>query len=630
MELYPAHVHSWTQSDRLAIAMKFQENGFDFFHPATYNLLTKGGITQVDFPIHDYVIALISKFSGTGLIITFRMYNLLYLIIGLFFFYRSLITFGVSANKALLILAFLQTIPFLVYYQNGFLPSIPSFANFCIGLYFVIKFYRLQKISDYIWASFFLTLAALARLPFSIFLLALLLERALKMIQGRDLKWKQILLPLIGLLMVITYFFYNSHLGDKYGSMFLSSFRTLEDRESLSYVLSESWDRWRFSLIGPFHLIILGLAIIVLWVQRKNLSLNELNKRLLTLLLISSLGAVSYFYLMGLQFIDHDYYYIDSFLPCLSMTLILISYLIRIPPKWYTSAAAFSLIAIISMYSHAKGILDYRYNSSSESRAHFQYKAFSSAVGSLDDWGIKKEDTLAIFDISSTNVPFTLWGNHGYTSLNSGKIAAENLLSKDFDHAVLIDSFKISDSYFDYPGIANKLEYKAGNKWVSIYKKQRPPYDSKKFFKSLYLQFQSDFENSPDSTLDLNEGGNRRILDDLMGQSLKIDEEDEYNLTIKLPIEEQMLGKDLQIALQTDLFPTDSAKGLQIVIQLEEYYFSYYIENEIDEIQNWQKINFFRRIPANYLKAGSELKIYFWNPSSSQSYVDNYHLIIYE
>ena len=52
MSRYPAYVHAWTQSDRIAIAQNFQQNGFDFFHPATYNLLTKDGITQVDFPIH--------------------------------------------------------------------------------------------------------------------------------------------------------------------------------------------------------------------------------------------------------------------------------------------------------------------------------------------------------------------------------------------------------------------------------------------------------------------------------------------------------------------------------------------------------------------------------------------------
>ena len=42
LDKYPAYIHAWTQSDRLALAMNFQENNFDFFHPATYSLLTKG------------------------------------------------------------------------------------------------------------------------------------------------------------------------------------------------------------------------------------------------------------------------------------------------------------------------------------------------------------------------------------------------------------------------------------------------------------------------------------------------------------------------------------------------------------------------------------------------------------
>src|SRR5690554_6312534 len=82
MDEYPSYVHAWTQTDRLALAMNFQKNNFDFFHPATYNLLTKDGITQVDFPMHDYLVAVFSKIFNTNLIFTFRLYNLIYTLIG--------------------------------------------------------------------------------------------------------------------------------------------------------------------------------------------------------------------------------------------------------------------------------------------------------------------------------------------------------------------------------------------------------------------------------------------------------------------------------------------------------------------------------------------------------------------
>src|SRR5690606_19204050 len=100
MSEYPSYVHAWTQSDRMGLAMNFQEKGFDFFHPSTYNLLTKDGVTQVDFPIHDYLAAAISSFFNSDLVFTFRFYNLIYSLIGLFFFFRLVLLITKSDRRA--------------------------------------------------------------------------------------------------------------------------------------------------------------------------------------------------------------------------------------------------------------------------------------------------------------------------------------------------------------------------------------------------------------------------------------------------------------------------------------------------------------------------------------------------
>ena len=60
--LFPSFIHAWTQSDRYSLALGFLNNGFDFFHPQTFNLITVDGITRVDFPIHEYLVAIIMKF----------------------------------------------------------------------------------------------------------------------------------------------------------------------------------------------------------------------------------------------------------------------------------------------------------------------------------------------------------------------------------------------------------------------------------------------------------------------------------------------------------------------------------------------------------------------------------------
>ena len=64
INLFPSFIHAWTQSDRYAIALRFLDNGFDFFHPATFNLQTLEGITRVDFPINEFIVAISMKIFG--------------------------------------------------------------------------------------------------------------------------------------------------------------------------------------------------------------------------------------------------------------------------------------------------------------------------------------------------------------------------------------------------------------------------------------------------------------------------------------------------------------------------------------------------------------------------------------
>ena len=97
---FPMHTHAWTQSDRLALAYGFVNNGLNFFEPETFSLLknesniedwkfpTNQSITAVDFPIHDFVPAIVMKLSGNKAPWIFRLYILLYSFIGLYVLFK--------------------------------------------------------------------------------------------------------------------------------------------------------------------------------------------------------------------------------------------------------------------------------------------------------------------------------------------------------------------------------------------------------------------------------------------------------------------------------------------------------------------------------------------------------------
>ena len=164
---FPQYKHSWAQCDRYAIALGFVNNGGDFFHPETFiynnqfpdgNFMTvmKSSITSVDFPIYDYLVSFVMRISGSTDPWCFRVFVFLYSIIGLFFLYKLTTLFTNSVVKSAVVVLFALTSPTFLYYQAGFLPTIPSLANCMIALYFLFKFYKENTKKDFYWFIFFL------------------------------------------------------------------------------------------------------------------------------------------------------------------------------------------------------------------------------------------------------------------------------------------------------------------------------------------------------------------------------------------------------------------------------------------------------------------------------------------
>lgn len=630
MHQYPAFVHSWTQSDRLALAMNFQDNGFDFFHPATFNLLTKDGVTQVDFPIHDYLVALIGEIFNWDLVKVFRWYNLIFSLIGAVFFYKVALLIHRSPLKAIFTTIFIFSLPFMVFYQNGFLPSIPSFSCFAIALYYLVL-YRSKPHSStiYLLSILFFTLAALPRIPFTIFLVALIGERIFHFIRTKKIDWLGLLSPLIGIGLVFSYYLYNQSLAETYGSQFLNEFLYPDSIGEFYQNITDSWERWNWQLISPFHALSL---IIFLVIGLKQIKQEGFSNRKQIFLLIYSLialpGVFLYYVLMQKQFIDHDYYYIDSFLPLFSLFLLLLVAEVKIPSSWFSTSAVLALIFLIGFYSMARDSQEDRYTPAFNDRSNYTFEVFKASEADLRAWGVEKEDTLLLLDVQSTNIAFTLWENHGYTTMNSGKDSTITALNRVFDYAIILDSFKISDSYLDFPAIAEHLKLLASNGDLSLYEKKSTNSGKGSFFENLVLNCESDFEEQffCDS-IRLQEDKLIQIEDSLK-KSYQLGKNAEFDLSQSKLLDESTLRKDLIVGLKASYLAKDSAKEMQLVISIPPFYTSFYLENELQQNSKWEQKVFKTKIPAQYLAEGKELKIYFWNPKSKSIFIDNYQLIV--
>jgi len=98
-------------------------------------------ITAVDFPIHNFIPAVFMKIAGIKSVWIFRSYILLYSFIGLYFLFKLSLLYTGNVLKSVFVVLFAGTSPVFVYYQGGFLPTIPSLSNAIIGIYFYTKYY---------------------------------------------------------------------------------------------------------------------------------------------------------------------------------------------------------------------------------------------------------------------------------------------------------------------------------------------------------------------------------------------------------------------------------------------------------------------------------------------------------
>ena len=335
---FPSFTHAWAQSDRFALALGFENNGFNFFKPETFVLNhqfpdnwetpSNTSITAVDFPIHEYIIALFMKIFHSNSPLIFRGYIFIYSIIGMTFLYKTVSLLTNSRLSSLLILFIGLTSPIFVYYQNGFLPTIPSLSNGIIGLYFYLKYRNLALKKHFILAFIFLVLAALSRSTFLVLLVSVCCSIFFKWLKEREntrLYFKTIF---ISFLLLTSYFLYNHLLREQFGSIFLNHLLPIRSWNHFIEVVSVIKSNWIFHYFSKGHYwIFLFIILQFLYFKFvKKIVISKLQIVAFKLVGWLFLGNILFFIVMGRQFQEHDYYFLDTFfLPILLLFSVLLS-----------------------------------------------------------------------------------------------------------------------------------------------------------------------------------------------------------------------------------------------------------------------------------------------------------------
>ena len=482
MDEYPKHIHAWAEQDHYALALGFINNGFDLFHPETmiYNkqfpnwwkTASDNTITAVDFPIHEYCVSLLMKLFGSTSPWVFRIWTLLWALIGLLYLYRVAFWVTQKFSKSLFVCFIALCSPVFIYYSNGFLPSIPAFALGVIGFWHYLRFLKEGKLKQFNLGIAFLTIAMLIRTTFAIELIAILCFELLRIFRKESTFLDKLPAVLLSAAAFLTYFLWNQHLRELYGTIFLNQLLPPEDLQDAKELIADTYHKWTFHYFQRSqYFLMVALIAISAWCtfrNRKQFVKNEVQQPLSLwwLAAIYTFGCLLFSVAMMQQLPNHDYYLIDTFfLPILLMTTLLLK-AARI--NHLTIRIAFIGAAVFlccQWFQGAKTMQEERRKT--EDAAILSYIHFKDANLLLDSLNIPRDAKILCLYGYPQNGPFIQMGRKGYTVMEDNDELLEAAFKWDYDYIVIENSKFIH--YFDTRReMLSKLKKIGGNDWISV------------------------------------------------------------------------------------------------------------------------------------------------------------------
>jgi len=644
---FPQYKHCWAQADRYALSIGFVNNGGDFFHPETnilnnqfpgdFEVPRETSITSVDFPIHDYIVSVLMRIFNTTSPWCFRLYTLLYSFLGLYFLYKLSYLFTKDFFKSLVVVLFAALSPTLLYYQSGFLPTIPSLANVIIALYFFFKYKDSQERKDFLWFGIFITLAILSRLPFAIVLVAIMCLEVLTIIRTKKINRLHVSVFILSISAVVVYYFYNNHLRNQYGSLFLNRLMPANNFDELVDFTSAVYQRWFFKYFTGYHyLIIVALLVLLIFGKVKlKLRSNAFQTSLLLLASIMIIGCLIYYRVMTFQFLDHDYYFLDTFfLPIILLLIYLVS---QMPDfsitTWRYGITVFLLVLFIPAAINANKLQE-------EIRAFipkpFTATNFEGSDIYLDSLGVPKSAKILVIAADGPNNPFILMKRKGYAVVYPWPEKIAKAMNWPFDYVVIENNKLQNDVYNAYPDIAYKLKKVASNGKITLFVKGngKQPESLEQLIgtdnKQLIYKQNIGFDTIP-----VNCSGTE-FLSDLAFSGKKsclIKSDIEWSFGYKINSLKSMNTNSATMVVKGEFYAEVSPKDLLVCVSIKSgskdiLFQASDVASDL-KLNSWNKKELVFQLPK-VNESNFEMIVFIWNRAKSTAYLDDFEINIYQ
>jgi hypothetical protein len=651
---FPSHMHAWAQSDRYAIAKGFVNNGLNFFKPETftynhqfphgYTIPSQESVTAVDFPIHDYVVAVIMKLLGTGEPWVFRLYIVVYSFLGLFYLFKISKLLTDSVLKSLLVVILGATSPLFVYYQGGFLPTIPSLANAFIGIYFYLKFIYTKKDSTFNVSVLFLTLGALSRTTFVIPLIAVFSVEILRALQNKSKISPKLTAFFLSVSSIFFYVFYNSYLREQHGSIFLNYMLPPRSFQEVIDILNVVKNQWLLQYFSTTHYLIFGILVLFASIAffRKKININQENITGLLLISVMLIGCISFSALMLRQFIAHDYYFLDTFfLPIMLVIAFVLSLIPRFDKRWKKLVFVFCIVLVtIPLILNATESQSSRRVSGNWDRVATTVSNFHGAEQYLDSLGVPADAKILVIDAYAPNIPFLLMNRKGFVVMSTKKDKIKRALTWNYDYVVVQNQYFVSDVYRAYPEITSKISKRWDNGRITICVKNEV--DSTRTLvdflglslKKPVAQERITFDSIPNELWQQTNSSSNFAFSGQKSGLLSADMH--YGLTYKSN-NMDVLKKQARTMMVQSFFLSDSTNGalkdVELIVAIAQngnntFYQSYNIRPMLQSPNHWEQISLLFELPK-VVSDKYELAIFLGNTGKSELYVDDFEFKIY-
>lgn len=196
--------HSWRQADTGAIARNFYESGQSILYPQVDWAGNSNGFVESEFHIYPYIVSILYHVFGVddmwGRIVS--VIFSLFTILGLFLLVRKYVN-----EKTALWSAFIYAvIPMNIYFGRAFMPESAMLCCSVYGIYFFSEWIDKNNLKNFLFATLFVSLAILIKLPTAYIGLPLLFLALNKYGSRAFVNWKIILFVLLVFIPVVLWY----------------------------------------------------------------------------------------------------------------------------------------------------------------------------------------------------------------------------------------------------------------------------------------------------------------------------------------------------------------------------------------------------------------------------------------